>query len=62
MSDGAGCIFCAELLSFIVEAACGAGLAESGYRVVATTGADAGQEVMHLHWLVIGGRRQGGSA
>ena len=62
MSDGAGRISCAELLSFIVEAARRAGLAESGYRVVATTGADTGQEVMHLHWHVIGDRRLGGSA
>ena len=62
MSDGAVCIFCAEMLSFIVEVARRAGLVESGYRVVATTGVDAGLEVMHLHWHVIGGRRLGGIA
>ena len=33
-----------------------------GYRVVTNTGPDAGQEVMHLHWHVIGGRRLGGMA
>ena len=62
MSDGAVCIFCAEMLSFIVEVARRAGLVESGYRVVATTGPDARQEVTHLHWHVIGGRRLGGIA
>ena len=51
-----------EMLSFIVEVARRAGLVESGYRVVANTGPDARQEVMHLHWHVIGGRRLGGIA
>lgn len=32
------------------------GIAESGYRVVCNCGADAGQEVAHLHYHVIGGR------
>ena len=31
----------------------------SGYRLLTNTGADAGQEVMHLHWHVIGGRSTG---
>jgi histidine triad (HIT) family protein len=29
----------------------------SGYRVVANCGADAGQEVMHLHFHLLAGRR-----
>jgi histidine triad (HIT) family protein len=37
-----------------------AGVAESGYRVVANTGPDSGQEVMHLHFHVFAGRRLGG--
>jgi histidine triad (HIT) family protein len=32
------------------------GIATSGYRVVANTGADAGQSVFHLHLHVLGGR------
>jgi histidine triad (HIT) family protein len=37
-------------------------VAKSGYRVVANNGADAGQEIMHLHWHIIGGDRLGGMA
>jgi histidine triad (HIT) family protein len=32
------------------------GIAESGYRLVINTGADAGQSVSHLHLHLIGGR------
>ena len=32
------------------------GVAESGYRVVANVGPDAGQSVNHLHWHILGGR------
>lgn len=32
------------------------GIAESGFRVVANTGADAGQTVFHIHLHVMGGR------
>ena len=32
------------------------GILESGFRVVANTGADGGQTVMHLHFHVLGGR------
>lgn len=35
------------------------GLDETGYRVVANKGADAGQEVPHLHVHVIGGMKLG---
>lgn len=31
------------------------GVRESGFRVIANTGDDAGQTVHHLHWHVIGG-------
>jgi histidine triad (HIT) family protein len=50
----------ARALEFIAATARFAGVAESGYRVVTNTGPDAGQEVMHLHWHVIGGTRLGG--
>lgn len=32
------------------------GIAQSGYRVVANTGANGGQTVFHLHFHVLGGR------
>lgn len=35
------------------------GVAESGFRLIANTGADGGQEVFHLHLHVIGGRPLG---
>ena len=36
------------------------GVDESGYRIVANSGADANQEVPHFHVHVFGGRRIGG--
>ena len=35
------------------------GVAESGFRLIANTGPDGGQEVFHLHLHVIGGRPLG---
>jgi histidine triad (HIT) family protein len=35
------------------------GVAESGYRLVANTGGDAGQAVPHLHLHLLGGRALG---
>jgi len=49
-----------RLLAFIAAAAREAGVAESGYRVVTNVGADAGQQVPHLHWHILGGERLGG--
>lgn len=50
----------ARALGFIAATARSAGVAASGYRVITNTGPDAGQEVRHLHWHVIGGTRLGG--
>ena len=36
-----------------------AGVSEKGYRLVANCGPDGGQEVLHLHLHVIGGRKLG---
>jgi histidine triad (HIT) family protein len=52
----------ARALGFIAAAARSAGVADSGCRVITNTGPDAGQEVMHLHWHVIGGTSLGGMA
>lgn len=48
------------LLLFIVSAAQKAGIADSGYRVVTNVGADARQEVEHLHFHILGGGDLGG--
>jgi histidine triad (HIT) family protein len=50
------------LLPFIAETARREGVAGSGYRLITNTGPDAGQEVMHLHWHIVGGRPLGGMA
>jgi histidine triad (HIT) family protein len=52
----------AAMLSFIAEVARRAGVAEGGYRVITNTGPDSGQQIGHLHWHVIGGRRLGRKA
>lgn len=45
-----------HLLWVAAEVARREGVAESGFRVVVNNGAEAGQEVPHLHLHVIGGR------
>lgn len=35
------------------------GVTESGYRLLTNQGKDAGQEIDHLHWHLIGGKRLG---
>jgi len=48
-----------HLLAVGGQVASQAGLAEKGYRLVINQGADAGQEVAHLHLHVLGGRGLG---
>ena len=53
----------AELADFIKavgEVARLVGVADSGYRIIANSGADAHQEVPHLHVHIFGGKRIGG--
>ncbi len=47
------------LMALATEVARLEGVADSGYRVVANTGGDGGQTVMHLHLHVLGGRAMG---
>jgi len=50
----------ADLLGKLLLAAHAAsltGIAQTGYRVVANTGPDAGQSVFHIHIHVLGGRQ-----
>jgi histidine triad (HIT) family protein len=35
------------------------GLTERGYRVVTSSGPDAGQDILHLHFHLLGGRKFG---
>lgn len=51
-SDDIGALFAA-----IPEIARAAGVADGGYRVVANCNADAGQEVFHIHFHLLGGRK-----
>ena len=36
-----------------------AGIADSGYRVLTNVGPDAGQEVQHMHFHILGGEDLG---
>lgn len=46
----------AEIIEAANELARSEGIAESGYRIVANVGPDAGQTVLHLHFHLLGGR------
>ncbi|RPJ03559.1 MAG: histidine triad nucleotide-binding protein [Candidatus Aminicenantes bacterium] len=48
-----------ELLLAARRAAREKGVAETGYRVVLNTARDSGQDVLHIHFHVLGGRRLG---
>ncbi len=48
-----------KLLEFIVAVAREAGIADSGYRVLTNVGADARQEVKHMHFHILGGEDLG---
>lgn len=48
-----------ELSRLAVQVAREAGVAESGFRTVVNTGADAGQTVFHLHLHLLAGRPLG---
>ena len=49
----------AEVIAAAHAVAVTEGIAESGYRLVANTGADARQTVFHAHIHVLGGRTMG---
>lgn len=48
-----------EMLDVAQTVANSTGVAESGYRLVTNIGKDSGQEVMHLHLHLLGGKKQG---
>lgn len=49
----------AGLYRAVGEVARRAGVAETGYRTIANTGDDGGQEVAHFHIHILGGKRIG---
>jgi histidine triad (HIT) family protein len=49
----------ADLFSLVGVVARDEGVEDTGYRVLTNVGADAGQEVAHLHLHVVGGERLG---
>jgi histidine triad (HIT) family protein len=55
----AGDVDTGDLFRLAAEVAAIEGIAESGYRLVANTGASAHQTVFHAHVHVIGGRPMG---
>lgn len=48
-----------EMLQVAQSVATKTGVAESGYRLVTNIGQDGGQEVLHLHLHLLGGKKQG---
>lgn len=46
-----------KIYSVIKQIAKEQGIAERGYRVIVNCGEDGGQEVMHLHYHLIGGKK-----
>ena len=45
-----------EVIDAVQQVAVADGVAETGYRVVFNTGAEAGQTVLHVHGHLLGGR------
>ena len=57
--DGVPAETLASMAKAVDEVTAAEGVRESGFRVIANTGADAGQAVDHLHWHVLGGKDLG---
>ena len=56
LNEATDAVLLGRLLLAARELAEGEGIAQTGYRTVINTGADAGQTVFHLHVHVLGGR------
>jgi len=56
---GAGHGFLGSLARGVRAVAVAEGIAETGYRLISNNGSDGGQEVMHLHVHLLGGRPLG---
>jgi histidine triad (HIT) family protein len=55
VTDGDGAML-ADIVQAAAHLANAEGIADSGWRLVANVGRDAGQAVFHLHFHVLGGR------
>lgn len=47
----------AEMSNFILEVVEEVGIKQSGYRLITNIGIDGGQEVPHLHFHILGGKK-----
>ena len=52
-------ILIGKIFSTVKQIAKEQGISENGYRVVSNCGADGGQEVKHLHFHILGGKKLG---
>lgn len=50
------CDILADIFSLINDIAVSEGISQTGYRVVVNTGEEAGQDIDHLHFHMLGGR------
>ena len=57
--DSSDASMLSDLMLAVAEVARFKGVTESGYRVTINNGKQGGQEVMHLHAHVLGGRQMG---
>ena len=57
--DGAHAEIAAHLFHVAAKIAKQEGIDESGYRLLINSGADGGQDVMHLHMHLMAGRKMG---
>ena len=55
LTDDNACLI-GELILTAKMLACRQGISDTGYRIVLNCGKDAGQEVLHLHLHLLGGR------
>lgn len=59
LNDATDARLVGRLATVAAEIARQEGIADSGYRTVINTNADAGQTVFHMHLHLLGGRRMG---
>lgn len=53
------CLILSDIFTLVNDIAISEGIAQTGYRLVANIGEEAGQEIDHLHFHMLGGRFMG---